>query len=252
MTARAHPPDPDTPPRFVEIRDRGHRAALLAAVLLCSAAPAAAQLGAAASIASDDRFRGFSLSDGRPVGTIEASYDGSSGFYAAASGTLVERSGDRIRPLGYNLDAGYAATIGSGLTADTGVIHADYSRYSGLRSGLTYTEIYAGISGKLLSSRLYFSPRYFGRGATTYAELNGHFPAGGDFNIEGHAGVFVPLYGYSRGSRSVARYDWQIGLSRPAGRFIFRAALVGGGPRQYDYGDYSGGHAFTFGVDCAL
>lgn len=252
MTARANPHGPDTPPRSVDIIGRGYCGAAVAAILFFSAAPAAAQVGAAVSILSDDRFRGFSLSDGHPVGILEMSYDSPAGFYAAASGTLVESAGDGLRPLGFNLNAGYAATIGRDLTADLGIVHARYSRYSGLRSGLSYTEIYAGVSGKVLSSRIYFSRHYLGGGATTYAEVNAHLPAAQDFTIEGHAGLFVPFYTYSDGSRSRARYDWNIGFSRPAGRFILRAALEGGGPRQDYYGDYSAGHAVTFGFDYAL
>jgi len=252
VTARANPRGPETPPRLADIIGRRHRWAALAAALFFSAAPAAAQVGAAASLLSDDRFRGFSLSDGHPVGTLELSYDDPSGFYAAASGTVVENGGDRLHPLGVNLNAGYAAAVGRDLTADLGIVHARYSRYSGLRSGLSYTEIYAGVSGKMLSSRIYFSPHYLGRGATAYAELNAQVPAGHDFTIEGHTGLFVPFYAYSGGSRSRTRYDWSIGLSRPAGRFILRAALSGGGPRQDYYGDYSAGHAVTFGIDCAL
>ena len=252
MTARANPHGPDTPPRLADIVGRRHRGAVLAAILFFSAAPAAAQVGAAVSILSDDRFRGFSLSDGHPVGTFELSYDSPSGFYAAASGILVESTGDGLHPLGFNLNGGYAATVGRGLTADLGIVHARYSRYSGLRSGLSYTEIYAGISGKMLSSRIYFSPHYLGRGATAYAELNAQVPAGRNFTIEGHTGLFLPFYSYSGDGRSRTRYDWNIGLSRPAGRFIFRAALNGGGPRQEYYGDYSAGHALTFGIDYAL
>lgn len=252
MTARANPHGPDTPPRLVSIAGRGYCRAVVAAIVFFSAAPAAAQVGAAVSILSDDRFRGFSLSDGHPVGTLELSYDDPAGFYAAASGTVVESAGDGLHPLGFDLNAGYAATVGQGLTADLGIVHARYSRYSGLRSGLSYTEIYAGLSGKMLSSRIYFSPHYLGRGATAYAELNAQVPTGHNFAIDAHAGLFVPFYSYSGGSRSRTRYDWSIGLSRPAGRFILRAALSGGGPREDYYGDYSSGHAVTFGIDYAL
>jgi len=252
VTARANPRGPDTPPRLANIAGRGHCGAALAAILFFSAAPAAAQVGGAVSILSDDRFREFSLSDGHPVGTLEVSYDSPNGYYADASGTLVESTGDGLHPLGFNLNGGYATTIGRGLTADLGVVHARYSRYSGLRSGLSYTEVYAGLSGKILSLRVYFSPHYLGRGATAYAELNAQVPAGHDFAIEGHAGLFVPFYTYSGGSRSLNRYDWSIGVSRPAGRFIFRAVVSGGGPREAYYGDYSAGHALAFGIDYAL
>lgn len=252
MTVRASQAVRGTRKRLADIVGPSHCGAVLATILFCSAAPAPAQVGAAVSIVSDDRFRGFSLSDGHPVGRLALSYDSPTGLYAAASGTLVGSAADGVRPLGLELDGGYAAQVSSGLTADGGIIHARYSRYSGLRSGLSYTEVYAGLEGKILSSRIYFSPRYLGRGATAYGELNAALPLGQGFTFQGHAGVFVPLYAYSRGSRSLVRNDWQLGLSRPAGRLIFHAALGGGGPRQYYYRDYSAGHAVTFGVDCAL
>jgi uncharacterized protein (TIGR02001 family) len=252
VTARANRRIPDARRRLAKIAVCRRWEAAFAAILLFYAAPAAAQIGVAASILSDDRFRGFSLSDGRPVGTIDLSYDSPTGFYAAASGILVDSPNNGVRPLGLQLDGGYAAQVGAGLTADLGIVHARYSSYSRLRSGLSYTEVYAGLEGRMISSRVYFSPRYFGQGATAYAEFNAHLPLGRDFTVQGHGGLFVPFYSYSRGSRSVARYDWRIGVTRPAGRFILRADLDGGGPRKKYYGDYSAGHAIVLGLDYAL
>ena len=49
----------------------------------------AAELGATVSVFNDLQFRGYSLSDGRPVATLDFAYDDPSGFYAGASGTGV-------------------------------------------------------------------------------------------------------------------------------------------------------------------
>lgn len=220
-------------------------------ISLFSATPGAAQVGAAVSIFSDDRFRGLSLSGGQPVAIVDLSYDAPSGFYAAGSGTLVASSDEHLRLLGLQLNGGYAKRLGSGLTLDAGAVHVAYSRYSGLSSARSYTEIYAGLAGKLLSSRVYFSPRYFERAATTYAEVDGHLPAVQDFTIEAHAGLLVPLYADHSG-HSGSRYDWQVGVSRPAGRFVFHAALSAAGPRQQYYGNYSRKPALAIGVNCAL
>ena len=252
MSAHASPRVRDTRLRLVEIAGNRNWGTAIAATLLLSAAPAAAQVGSTISIFSDDRFRGFSLSDGHQVGILDLSYDAPNGFYAAVPGTMVESPKEGVRPLGLQLNGGYATQLTPDLTADVGIVHARYSHYSGLRSGLSYTEVYAGLEGRVLSSRFYFSPHYLGRGATTYAELNAQLPAGQQFTIEAHAGVFIPLYAYSHGGRSVSRYDWQVGLSRPMGRFILHAALSGGGPKQDYYGDYSSGHALTIGLDYAL
>src|SRR4051794_29766688 len=71
-------------------RARGSRTSfrlLTAAGLLagCWAGPARAEVGATASIFSDYRFRGYSLSERRPVGIFDFAYDDASGLYADAS-----------------------------------------------------------------------------------------------------------------------------------------------------------------------
>lgn len=224
---------------------------IIAAILSCFAQPANAAVGAAVSVFSDDRFRGFSLSEGDPVATLDVSYDAPAGFYAAGSGTIVGNPRDGLRPLGLQLNGGYARPLKSGLTADFGLIHAGYSRYSGLGSRRSYTEAYAGLEGKLLSARLHYSPNYLGRGATTYGELDGQLPVD-EITIDAHAGILIPLYGGDDHYQAASHYDWHVGVSRPLGRFILHAALSAGGPREPYYGDYSSGHAITLGVSWAL
>lgn len=201
---------------------------------------------------SDDRFRGFSLSDGHPVAILELSYDAPDGLYAAASGTLVASSADGVRPLGLEVGGGYAKRLSAGLTIDVGAVHSEYSEYSGLTSYRSYSEAYVGVAGKLLSSRIAFSPRYLGGGATSYAEVDGHLPAPLDFMIEGHAGVLVPLYSHGYGGGSGRRFDWEVGLARPLGRFSLHAAVTGAGPGREPYAGGSSARAVVLGVSCAL
>ena len=125
---------------------------LLAAVAF--AGPARAEVGAAASAYSDYRFRGYSLSDARPVAILDLSYDLPAGLYASASGSVVASRGHGIQPLRLALNGGYATSPWRGVTADVGVIHARYSRYSGLTVDRAYTEIYAGIAAKMAGARL--------------------------------------------------------------------------------------------------
>ena len=100
---------------------------LFAALLAIPASPAAAQVGAVVSIFSDSRFRGISLSDGRPVGIIDLSYDASNGLYGAVSGSVVDTRDDGVRVLSVTLNGGYATRLRSGLTADVGIVHSRYS-----------------------------------------------------------------------------------------------------------------------------
>src|SRR5436190_194451 len=67
-----------------------------AAAFLLTASPATAQAGVAVSIFSDDRFRGYSLSDGRPVGILDLSYDAANGLYGALSGSVVATRHDGL------------------------------------------------------------------------------------------------------------------------------------------------------------
>jgi len=90
---------------------------------LVSTSPAAAQVGTAVSVFSDDRFRGYTLSDSRPVGILDLSYDAQNGFYGALSGSIVATRHDGLQPLGLQLNGGYAKRLSSGLTVDTGIVH---------------------------------------------------------------------------------------------------------------------------------
>lgn len=205
-------------------------------VPLTVSAQALAQAGGSVSILNDYRFRGFSLSDGRPVGILDLSYDAPNGLYAAASGSLVLARGDGLQPLGMELNAGYAKRLASGLTIDLGATHSAYSEYSSRGSAYSYTEFYAGLGGKLVSARISVSPDYLKHGAwTTYGELNGSAPVASNLRLTGHLGMLVPL-GYQTSSTHYRReFDWRIGLQDDLGRLSIHADWAGGRPGDDRY-----------------
>jgi len=154
-----------------------------------------AQVGTTLALYSDVRFRGYSLSDGRPALFGDVSYDDRGGFYASLSGSASLASRDRIRPLAVELTAGYARRLSPGLTVDIGIDHADYARRSSVGPGKSYTAAYAGLSYKFLSSRIAVSPHYFGSGMTAaYGELNANVSPARLWNLDGHVGLLVPLH----------------------------------------------------------
>jgi uncharacterized protein (TIGR02001 family) len=214
--------------------------------------PAAAQVGAAISAFSDYRFRGYSLSDGRPVGIIDLSYDAPDGLYAALSGVGVATRNDGLEPLGLQLNAGYAMRLESGLTLDLGAVHSNYSRYSS-RAHKSYTEVYAGVSGKLISSRVYISPDYLNSGAwTLYGEVDGSVPAGSKLHFTGHVGTLIPLHGGDRYDYH-AEFDWRLGVARDIGRLSLHADLSGVQRGRDLYEErYHGRTAFVIGLTYAL
>lgn len=200
-------------------RARGSRTSLLAFLVCLVPAPASAEVGVTASVFSDARFRGYSLSDGRPVGILDFAYDDSSGLYANVSGTAVLRRGGKPDPLALQLDGGYAKRLASGTTLDFGITQSTYSYYSQGGPRTSYTEVYAGVACGGLSSRIFLSPHYSERGLwTAYGEVNGNISPGRNWSLDGHIGMLVPLRSPANDERYRTAFDWRAGVTRELGR----------------------------------
>ena len=225
---------------------------LIAGIGLCGACPATAEVGAAVSVFSDARFRGYSLSSGHPVGVADLSYDDPSGLYGALSGSVVASSG--IEPLSLQASGGYAKRLTSGVTIDVGAVHSRYSHYSSRGASNSYTEIYAGLSRGIVTSRLYFSPHYFGRGSRAlYGEIDAGFAPVRRVRLDGHVGLLLPLDYRSPTSGNRAQYDWRVAAAREVGRASLRVIATGGGPGHDYYGNRPHNRtALIVGVSWAL
>jgi len=191
---------------------------------------AAAQVGVVASVYTDLRFRGYSLSDGRPVGVLDVSYDAPNGIYAAVSGSVVAARHEGPKGLGLALNAGYAKPVGRDLTLDVGVIHSRYSEYSSLASGRIYTEAYVGLAGRFVGTRWSISPNYIGPAHwTLHGEVNGHVNLARDLLLDGTAGVLFPIGGAAYKGAAGAQWDGRIGLAQRVGPVTLHAALTARG-----------------------
>ncbi len=237
---------------------RGSRTSLLrfGAVWMlacCPAAPAAAEVGATVSVFSDDRFRGYSLSDGRPVGTFDFAFDDSSGLYAdvAATGVVSHASPSA---LGAQLNGGYAKQLRSGTTLDFGIIYSTYSHYSEGGARKSYAEIYAGIARGALSSQIFLSPHYSEAGLwTAYGEINANVSPARKWNVDAHAGMLLPLRTDDKNEIYRAAFDARLGITRELGPLSLHASWVLGEHGREYYGDRArGGSAFVLGATWAL
>ena len=242
-------------PWGVSVRGRGRIApALLGLSILSFAEPAVAQVGAVVSIFSDARFRGISISDGRPVGTFDLSYDAKNGIYGAMSASGVATRNEGLRALGISLNGGFAKRLRSGLTADIGVVHSRYSHYSALSPGRNYTEVYAGLTGRNIGGRISVSPNYLGAARwTVHGELNGHVDLTERLLLEGEIGLLSPLGRSAYETHSRPQLDGRLGLAQRFSRFTLHAAITS---RSGGLEIYSGkGHSATaliVGISYAL
>jgi uncharacterized protein (TIGR02001 family) len=205
---------------------------LLAAAFLVP--PARAQVSFDASIVSDYRYRGISLSQGKPAGQLAVSYDHDSGLYGGIFGSNVQfdpQSNSQLQLTGY---AGYAHSLTDRLSVDAG---ASYTNYSG-GAGYNYVEWQMGVSSESVSARVYFAPNYFGLDLhTLYGELSGSRRINDRLRLIARAGLLKIL---NSDSKAHARWDGLVGIELAAKplRFQFGRVLTdGSGPTYPHSGD---------------
>ena len=209
--------------------------AAAAFILVGLSVPAAADVGATASLFTEARFRGISLSGGDPVGQLDLSYDDPSGFYGSLSGSLLRSSEYGIRPLALQENVGYAKRLENGPTIDVGIINSHYSRYSAYQPSNGYTEIYAGLIGRIFSSHIYLAPNHYHWGHwAAYGEVDAGFRPARKLRLTAHIGSQVRFH---PGFGSRIQYDWRIGASREIGPVSLHVALSDGGPGRDYYDD---------------
>ena len=216
-------------------------AALLIGALLSGTAQG--EIGGRLSAASEEIFRGRSISAGRPVLGLDLSYDDHSGAYLGVQAKGVATRGQGAQLLSLTEYGGYAWRTGGGITLDLGVTNTHYSRYSGLGRDTHYSELTIGAIGRRLSGRISLSPNWFGPGNyTAYGETNATLgdPAGWQLSL--HAGVLQWLHDPRPVTVAPTRYDLRAGVGRDFGRVRGDVSWTYGGPRPNVYDGRSRGH----------
>ena len=222
---------------------------LIAVALIPLASPARAEIGASFTIASQDRFRGYSVSDGYPAATLSLSYDDARGPYFEASIMAAGTGSDGIKRSRFEENAGYALQIAGGPTIDAGIVHADYSGYRIYGRSAVYTEIYAGLVMGHVSTHLHYAPNYYQRGiAALYGDVDGSLGLMPHLRVIGHVGLLRQTEG-PREAAGRLTHDWSVGAVRDFGHLSVQASLVSGSNKRSFYGAAShGGTALIFAV----
>lgn len=163
-------------------------------------------------IASDDRFRGASTSDGRPVVTAALSLDDPSGLYGGVSVTAGGVHDEGVRLLRSVQYAGYARRVAASVSVDVGAVRRAYDRYATVEYGRSFAELYAGLVGRRVSAHLFYAPNYDGWGHdASYAQVEGTLVERGRVTLSGHLGALRPprIEGFGRAVTS----DWRLGAT---------------------------------------
>jgi uncharacterized protein (TIGR02001 family) len=167
-------------------------------------------------VESDYRFRGASLTDRRPTGSLSLAYDHSSGLYAGATALVTDSRNEGLESLGFIEYAGVVKRVNRDLAIDVGLTNYDLKRYAGPRAvDFDYAEAYLGAVTKNVTLRGAFSPNYLQPGAhTVYLDLSGAVHPWDRWRLFGHAGLFAPVNGEARRLGFRRRYDLRVGLAR--------------------------------------
>lgn len=218
------------------------------------ATPACAQLGGSISFQTDDYFRGYSLSEGRPVATLNLSYDAPSGLYGTGTVTAVATRQSGIKLLGFQENVGFARRIAAGPIIDVGFTNASYSEYYSGGRDADYREVYAGLITDHIATHLHYAPHYFRGGISTlYVEADGVLHPLRLWRLTGHIGVLKQLDGPHMRYDRHPHYDWRLGLGRRVGPFDLQLAWADGAPGpDYYAGERHRRGAITFAISYAF
>jgi uncharacterized protein (TIGR02001 family) len=241
-------------------RTRGNsvQSARCGAVLLAgfvAATPVrAADFGAVVAVASDEIYRGRSLSQGQPVASLDLSLDAASGFYGGASVTGVATRVDGTQLLGARQYAGYARRIAPDVTMDVGLTNAHYTDYYSGENAVDYAEAYVGLAGRNLSARIAYAPDYFEQGiGSLYGEANGAWRLDDAWRVSLHGGLLVLVGSALPPFAARTQFDWRVGIAWRVIGFDVQLAWSGAGPHaDYYAGGYQGQSTLVLGVSHAF
>lgn len=181
------------------MRRRARWPAACIALLLPLAAAAEGQWSGSLVAASDERFRGRSLTDEHPSLRATLARDHASGLYGGGSIANASFGGRTQGALvGYG---GASGAFGDGLRWDAGFTASAFSH----ERDYDYAEAYLGALGERWGLRLSYSPDCYGvGGATLYAEASLAWPLAADWQPLLHLGTLRRADG-RRGQQADAR-----------------------------------------------
>ena len=210
-------------------------------LLLC-AAPCCAQVSGSVGVVSDYRYRGLSLSDGRPALQLDLSRDFDGGAYAGLmlSGARMGAGGDAV--LQWLPYVGLVRRRGA-LRIEGGVQYYGFSR-----GDQGFADAFVGLGRERVQARLHHAPRYFGSGPAWYAEIDAQQPLAPRWRVLAHVGALH--WNPGDDGTAVSRRDLRLGVGADWTHVGVQLAWVRSWRSRV--GSASGSHADYYGRTDAL
>ena len=132
---------------------------------------------------------------------------------------------------------------------DVGVIYYTYPNAGNINT----PEVYAGISKGPVSAKVWFSPRWGGKGGPneTYVEGNLTIPLAEGISLLGHAG-YSKSDAFINGANGNHYYDWSAGFGYDVSNLSLSLKYVDGSNFKAAPGDIKNLGRFIFGVSTTL
>jgi len=227
-------------------------AGLGAAALVVASGTAQADVSSTITIASDYDFRGITQTALDPAFQASLDWEGESGLYAGLWGSNIDfgqDGGEGFDQVDLNVELDFILGFAGSFTENLGYdVGATYYKYLGDDSGdvdFDYLELYTGLSYKILSGTVWYSPDFSNSGETAwYAELNAEVPVVWEVNLLLHAGYnFGDYWDSDEVAYGNEFYDYSVGLGRSFGNFDFELKYIDGS-------DLEEADCSRSGVDC--
>ncbi len=201
-------------------------------------AEARADVSSTITLSSDYDFRGITQTARDPALAASLDWTNESGFYLGAWASNVDFGPGTDADLELDALGGFRGSFNDDTGWDLGAV---YYSFWGDGDDVAFGELYAGISYKAVSAKLWYAPDFGNTGeSATYIEANATIPLPSDFGLTLHVGSSDGDYWDAVDASYI---DYSIGVTKTIGKFALGLKWIDGS--DLEGSDGTPGDVFT-------
>jgi uncharacterized protein (TIGR02001 family) len=214
----------------VNIRSRALSRFVCLLVCVACLASARAQVAGDVALVSDYRFRGVSLSDGKPALQGQIDWTDRSGLFAGAFASTVRLGSNGDNPgISFQPFAGYAAPVTSTWSWSVGLTGYLFPSVASGGSP-NYAEVFARAGSEDLKFGVYLSNNYAGTGApSAYLSVSASHSLTPNVSLLAHVGWLVTgtADSYYSAYGNTRQFDGRLGVAFDLHQVVAEVSVVG-------------------------